>query len=128
MNPACRYQCRCPKKMANIYRTPASLVGIGCFCSALRSMPNNIPRGAVTSHDQILCTPPILPFLVFLEKGKENHQKARIFYPYRTPKIPGFPGKEGKNAQKNKEILARRKNKEIQKNKERTGPTPPPLK
>ena len=60
---------------------------------------------------------PVLPFLVFfLEKGRENHQKKRIFYPYRTPKNLG---KEAKNGRKNKEILARRKNKEFQKNKER---------
>ena len=32
---------------------------------------------------------PVLPFLVFLEKGKENHRKTRIFYSHRTPKIPG---------------------------------------
>ena len=41
-----------------------------------------------------------------------------MFYPYRTPKIPG---KEGKNARKNKEILARRKNKEIQKKQGKEG-------
>ena len=58
---------------------------------------------------------PVLPFLDFLEKGREHHPKNKDFYPYRTPKIPG---KEGKNAQKNKEILARRKNKEFKKNKE----------
>ena len=57
------------------------------------------------------------PSLVYLEKGKENHRiKARISYPYRTPTIPG---KEGKKAQKNKEILAGAKNKEFKKNKER---------
>ena len=43
-------------------------------------------------------------------------RQPRIFYPYRTPKIPG---KEGKRSKKNKEILARRKNKEIPKKKER---------
>ena len=58
-----------------------------------------------------------LSFLVFLEKGTEKSpQKKRIFYPYRTPKIPG---KEGKNARKNKEFLARKENKEFQKSKER---------
>ena len=59
---------------------------------------------------------PVLPFLAFLEKGKENHQKNKDFYPYRTPEIPG---KEGKNAQKNKEFLAEEKSKEFQKSKER---------
>ena len=57
--------------------------------------------------------------LFFLEKGTENPQKTRIFYPCRTPEIPG---KEGKNAKKNKEFLAKKKkkkNKEFQKNKER---------
>ena len=43
-------------------------------------------------------------------------KKTRIFYPYRTPKIPG---KEGKNAQKNKEFLAGEKSKEFQKSKGR---------
>ena len=44
------------------------------------------------------------------------YEKTRIFYSHRTPKIPG---KEGKNAPKNKEFLAGEKNKEFQKNKER---------
>ena len=35
-------------------------------------------------------------------------KKTRIFYPYRTPKIPG---KEAKNAQKGKEFLAKKKRK-----------------
>ena len=60
---------------------------------------------------------PVLPFLVFFGNGKENHQKNKdFFYPCRTPEIPA---KEGKNAQKTKEFLAREKNKEFQKNKER---------
>ena len=59
---------------------------------------------------------PVLPFLFFLEKREENQQKNKDFYPHRTPKIPG---KIGKNAKKNKEFLAREKNKEIPKNKER---------
>ena len=59
---------------------------------------------------------PVLPFLAFVEKGKEKHQKNKDFYPYRTPNIPG---KEWKNAQKNKEILAEEKSKEFQKCKER---------
>ena len=61
---------------------------------------------------------PVLPFLVFLEEGRENHQKNKDFYPCQTPKIPG---KEGKNGQKNKEILEKKEKKQgIQKkNKER---------
>ena len=55
----------------------------------------------------------------FPKKGRENHQKTRIFYPCRTPKIPG---KEGKNAQENKEILAGEKEQGIQK-KTRKGST-----
>ena len=43
-------------------------------------------------------------------------KKARIFSLKRTPKIPG---KEGKNAQKSKEIPCDEKSKEIQKSKER---------
>ena len=54
--------------------------------------------------------------LFFWKMARKTTQKTRIFYSYRTPKIPG---KEGKNAQKNKEFLARGKNKEFQKNKER---------
>ena len=54
--------------------------------------------------------------LFFFEKARKPTKKTRIFYPYRTPKIPG---KEGKNAQKNKEILAGEKNKKFQENKER---------
>ena len=58
-----------------------------------------------------------LSLVFFWENGKEETtKKTRIFYPHRTPKIPG---KEGENAQKNKEILAAEKDKEFQKNKER---------
>ena len=74
-------------------------------------------RGTVSVTNEI----PVYPSLSFLslffrKKAGKTTKKTRIFYPYRTPKIPG---KEGKNARKNKEILARRKNKEIPKNKER---------
>ena len=59
----------------------------------------------------------VLPFLVFFwKKARKTTKKTRIFYAYRTPKISG---KEGKNAQKNKEILAGEKNKEFPKNKAR---------
>ena len=43
--------------------------------------------------------------LFFGKKARKTTPKTRIFYPRRTPKIPG---KEGKNAQKNKEILKKR--------------------
>ena len=59
---------------------------------------------------------PVLPFLVFLEKGRENHQKDKNVYPYRTPKIPG---KEGKNGQKTRNSSQGEKNKEFPKIKER---------
>ena len=51
---------------------------------------------------------PVLPLLDFLGKwqGKPS-KKTRIFYPYRTPKIPG---KEGKNAQKNKSSQGKKTN------------------
>ena len=52
----------------------------------------------------------------FWKTARKTTKKTRIFYPCRTPKISG---KEGKNAQKNKEILTSKKNKEFQKNKER---------
>ena len=42
------------------------------------------------------CTLSLLSLLYF-EEGKENHQKTRISYPYRTLKIPG---KEGKTLEK----------------------------
>ena len=57
---------------------------------------------------------PSFPF--FLEKGKENHQKNKDSYQYRTPEIPG---KEGKNSQKNKEFLAGENKAFKKKNKER---------
>ena len=47
--------------------------------------------------------------------ARKTTKKTRIFYPYRTPKIPE---KEGNNARKEKEFLAGEKNKEFQKNKE----------
>ena len=59
---------------------------------------------------------PCPSFPCFWKRQGKPTKRTRIFYPYRTPRIPG---REGKNAQKNKEILARRKNKEFPKNKER---------
>ena len=53
---------------------------------------------------------PVLPFLVFFGKREGKPPKKQgFFYPRRTPKIPG---KEGENAQKKKEILARKKKKQ----------------
>ena len=54
--------------------------------------------------------------LLFWRTARKTTKKARIFYPCRTPKILG---KEGKNAQKNKEFLGKKKSKEIQKSKEK---------
>ena len=58
------------------------------------------------------------PSFVFLEKGQKNHQKNKDFNPHRAPKIPG---KEGKNARKNKEFLAREKNTEFKKKQGKEG-------
>ena len=60
-----------------------------------------------------------LSLFFFWKKARKTTQKTRIFYPHRTPKILG---NKGKNTQKNKEFLAREKNKEIKKaRKGRTG-------
>ena len=72
----------------------------------------------VTWDDGTVTLCPDLPFLAFLENGKENHQKTRIFLAPANPKIPG---KEGENAEKGKEFPAKEKSKEFQKNKERSG-------
>ena len=44
--------------------------------------------------------------LCFWKMARKTHQKDKVFCLYRTPKIPG---KEGKNARKNKEFLTGRK-------------------
>ena len=49
---------------------------------------------------------PVLPFLAFLENGKENHEKTRIVCPYRTPKSLE---KEGKKHSKNRNSLQGKK-------------------
>ena len=54
--------------------------------------------------------------LFFLKKARRTTKKKRIFYPYRTAKIPG---KKGKNAKKTTNFSQGKKNKEFQKNKER---------
>ena len=54
--------------------------------------------------------------LLFWRKQGKPPKKARIFSLCRTPEIPG---KEGKNAQKSKEIPCNERSKEIQKSKER---------
>ena len=62
------------------------------------------------------------PFFVFFGKmqGKpRKKKKTRILYPHRTPKIPG---KEGKNARKNKEFWQGRKTRKSKKTRKgRTG-------
>ena len=77
---------------------------------------------ALPAHDLMRCLTLSFISLFFWKKAGKTTKKTRIFCPYRTPKIPG---KEGENAQKNKEFLARRKNKEFQKNKERKDRVPP---
>ena len=54
--------------------------------------------------------------LLFWKTARKTTKKARIFSLLRTPKILG---KEGKNAQKSKELLGMEKSKGIQKSKER---------
>ena len=71
-------------------------------------------RKAVTGRGRTLPCPSFPCF--FWKKAGKTTKKTRILLSYETLKIPG---KEGKNAQKNKEFPARRKNKEFQKNKER---------
>ena len=58
---------------------------------------------------------PTLSFPSFFLQGKPVN-KNKDFCPYSTPKIPG---KEGKNALKNKEVLTREKDEEFPKSKER---------
>ena len=55
---------------------------------------------------------PDLPFLAFLEHGKENHQKARIFILSEPLKSLG---QKGENAEKSKEFLRKEKRQGIQK-------------
>ena len=73
---------------------------------------------------------PVLPSFpcFFWKKARKTAKKTRIFYPYRTPKIPG---KEEKNAQKKtRKSLQGKKQGNPQKNKERKDrvekPPPPP--
>ena len=54
--------------------------------------------------------------MLFWKTARKTTKKARIFYPCRTHKILG---KEGQNAQKNKEFLEHQKSKEIQNSKEK---------
>ena len=58
-----------------------------------------------------------LSLFFFWEKGKENHPKKQGF-PIPTEPLKSLE-KKGKTLKKNKEFLARRKNKEFPKNKER---------
>ena len=61
--------------------------------------------------------PPVLPFLAFVEKGRENHQKSKDFF-FPTEPLKCLE-KKGKTLKKNKEILASRKTRNSKKNKER---------
>ena len=61
---------------------------------------------------------PSFPCFFWKKARKTARKKQGFFYPYRTPKIHG---KEGKNAQKNKEFLAGRKNKEFPKKQGKEG-------
>ena len=70
--------------------------------------------------------PPPLSFLslfFFLEKCTENHQKARIFYPYRTLKSLEKKGKTLKKTRKSSQEEKTRNSKKTRKG--RTGPSPP---
>ena len=78
--------------------------------------PEYLPRRYGKTSDQKGDQNPDLPFLAFLEKARKTTRKSKDFSLCRTPKIPG---KEGKNAQKSKEIPCNEKSKEIQKSKER---------
>ena len=70
-------------------------------------------------------------FFFFWKRHEKPPKKTRIFYPFRTPEIPGkeypyrtpeIPGKEGKNARKNKELVAReKKHKELKKKQGKEG-------
>ena len=56
-------------------------------CERLARIASNLrfaifaPPSAIRKKGVQFGNPPVLPFLVFLEKGMENHQKTRIFYP-----------------------------------------------
>ena len=75
------------------------------------------PRQAIFGHKKFSSFFPVLPFLVFLEKGKENHPKNKDFF------IPTEPlkslEKERKTLKKKKRNSSEGKNKEFPKNKER---------
>ena len=94
-----------------------TFAGNPVICAVKRRFPDpgsgNIYRRILQWSFRVAVT---LSFLVFWKVARKTTKKARIFYPCRTPEISG---KEGKNAQKNKEFLAGGKNKEFQKNKER---------
>ena len=96
-------------------------------------MPNSSSN--IRSARPSACSPHVLPFLVFLEKGRENHKKNQGFFlSLPTPKIPG---KEGKNAQQKQGIPRKEKKQGIPKKQGKEGqgiPTlvgqtlhPPPL-
>ena len=91
----------------------------GLFSDSLGTL--NLPRPSGPGTPFRTLFGPSLSFLslFFWDKGKENHEKPRIFYPYRTPKIPG---KEGEKRSKNKESSQGEKTRKSQKTRKgRTG-------
>ena len=102
-------------------RTLATTLTVGTSkFMAKHLVENSLKRACKQRFDVKTRKCSVPPFLFFLEEGKENHQKTRIFYPYRTSKIPG---KEGKNAQKKQGNPREKREKKKQgipeKNKER---------
>ena len=91
---------------------PRSIAGKASPISAPQS--SEVPAWpGVPKHFTSQCTTLIFSFPCFFGKSKENHQEKQGFFLYaETPKILG---KEGKNAQKSKEIPCNEKSKEIQK-------------
>ena len=94
------------------------MVNLGFFLGKNRTIKERKDRErAQRSKNNRSRSKPCPSFPCFFGKrpGKPP-KKTRIFYPNRPPEIPG---KERKNAQKNKEFLAEEKSKEFQKSKER---------
>ena len=90
-------------------------VGADLSCEAPGPLQESLGVGQPGGLSGSKCTLIFLS-LFFWKMARKTTKKTRISYPYRTPKVPG---KEGKNAQKNKEFLAGEKNKEFQKSKAR---------
>ena len=84
----------------------------GLLCNQVRKSPQKVEKiarflGGEKSLES--CHVSALSFLslFFWKKARKTTKKTRTLHPCRTPKLPG---KEGENAQKAKEILARRQN------------------